>query len=138
MKHKYRPGILVCYEKHCTVFYWAITEEQLYKHCLDILSDRFLDGWYYCPEPDNSDPEIPLKQINELPEGSIKKAALKAYRLWEKQKKRNKELREDYQAIKYTVEESKDGQEAWFWLQNMSGGEYERISLEYPEGDLPE
>jgi len=137
MKREHRPGVLVCYEKHATVLYWAVTQEQLYKHALDILTDRFQNGWYYSPELDNSDPEIPYHQIDEMPEGSIKKAAITAYRNWQRRKKQNIDARDDYKAIKYTVESSKDGEEAWFWLRNMNDGEYERIELVYPEGDLP-
>lgn len=135
MSHK--PGVLVCYGKHSTDLYWAITQEQLFETSLQILTWRFYDGWYYNPDPDETDPEIPLAQINDLPEGSIKKAAMAAYKNWQRRKKQNQDARNDYQAIKYTVEVSKDGQEAWFWLQNMSDGEYERVSLEYPEGSLP-
>ncbi len=132
-KKEYAPCILAFREKHGTRYFWALTQEQLYKHCLTILTNRFEQGWYYCPTDKETQPEISLEQIEQLPEGTIKNAALKQYKNWERTRQANKDAREDYELIKYAIE-AQNGQQAFWSLDTRSDHEYERMQRIYPDG----
>lgn len=132
-KSKYRPGVLVCHEKHGNCYYWALTQDQLHKHALEILTGRFTDGWYYCPEEKETKSEIPLSQIEKLPDGQIKKAAMRAYKNWEYERNENASLVDQYHAIEAAVE-TEDGKEALMLLDWRNDHEYERVEVIHPEG----
>jgi hypothetical protein len=134
-KREYRPCVLAFKEKHTTQYFWALTQEQFYEHCLEVLTNRFTDGWYHCPEEKDTQPEVPLEQIEQLPEGTIKKAAMKQYKSWERTRQYNKEAREDYGLIEYAIEKQ-DGRQAFWSLDSRSDCEYERMDRIYPEGEL--
>jgi hypothetical protein len=128
---EYKPGILRFKEKHGNWDFWALTQKQFYDSCLQVLTQRFEEGWYYCPEESSTQPEMSLEEVKKLPEGSIRKAAIKAYRSWERERKCNQEAREQYKLIKDAID-LKDGKMAFWALDERNDYEYEGFEVIRP------
>ena len=134
----FKPGVIVCREKHSTDLYWALTEEQLYKQALAIVISRYEAGWYYKPsKPSSPDLGMTAAEINALPEGSVKQEARKAYRRYERSLALYEQDVLDYNNLLALIEEQ-DGYEAWLFLRSRSSCEYEEVELVHPEGDIDE
>ncbi len=134
-KRVYKPGILVCYEKHGNSFHWALTAQQAADASLEILRERYDSGWYYRPEEDKTEPQMVLEDIKKLPEGSIRAAAMREFNSWKSSRRWNEDLRVQYDWIEATLEND-DGKSAYSILLDRSEGEYERIEKIHPQGEF--
>lgn len=130
---EYIPGVVVCEEKHGNRYYHAPDETTLHKIALMILGGRLKAGyWYYKPTakdkpkaPDYTNPT----EIDTL-RGEIKAKAVSALRGFQSEMKRYEQDVEDFNDIERAVKEQ-DGKLAWEILRFRSGGEYEKVALEF-------
>jgi hypothetical protein len=124
------PVIVIFKEKHGDRYFIANNQEELGKICLQVLTERFDDGyWYYKPEPLGEDDKI-IDIPEDLPEdvkGDIER--------------RNGAMRNKIRSHKYAVHDYKliekayqdrDPKAAYHVLQNRSAYEYEEMAIEYP------
>ena len=134
-KRPYQPGVIVALEKHGTSYYWALTAEQKHAQALAILIERFEDGWYYCPEPAPTEPELTCAQIEKLPVGETQQAAKKVYHKWKRNWEQTEMARDQYKLMQEAIEK-KDGYLAWVLLEERYDHEYEKIRFVRPRGDF--
>jgi hypothetical protein len=134
-KRAYQPGVLVVSEKHGTSYYWALTQEQKHAQALEILTERFENGWYYCPEPAPTNPELTCAQIEKLPVGETQQAAKKVFHRWKRNWEQTEQARDQYKLMQEAIEK-KDGYLAWVLLEERYDNEYEKIRFVRPQGDF--
>jgi len=121
--------ILVATEKHGTRYFDASTDEQLHRAALKLLAERKEMGWYYDPKPpDDAAPELTEEQIEALPDGKVKDAAVQQHLKYKATIRRYKDEHAEYLRMEKALAEQ-DGRAAWVFLQVHADFEYEQVEL---------
>lgn len=128
-------GVLVAHEKGGDYYYHCPTQEALDAAALQLLTERFLAGYWYLkpeelgikqPEPVDAETE---KAIRAIPDEAIRKNALAEFQAKKRSSLEYTKAAEDYQRIERAVKE-KNGREAWQCLRDRRKHEYEDVHLE--------
>lgn len=136
-KRPFVGGVLVTKEKHGDYYYHCPTQEALYVAALQILTERFNEGYWY-PKPEEPVPvdDETEKTVLLIPDEVIRKRALAEVRITKRRNQECIKALQDYQSIEHAVKE-KNGREAWACLQDSRDYEYEGLSLKrYEEVEL--
>lgn len=128
------PQLVVFREKYGDNFYLVESKEAEQKMFLEVLTDRFNQGWYSWfkdYKPYETKPSYTRDDIEKMPNSmeSEKKKYLLEISKWERSEKEAQGIRNDYQNIVKAVE-SKDGSAAEKLIREYSDGEYERFDYE--------
>lgn len=128
--------ILIFQEKHGTRYFDGTTDKARYAAALYILKQRFEEGWWYGEEEKVpslegtiDDTGLTIQQIEDLPDGKIKKEALEAVKSLKRSIRYAKEHNYQLKLIKKALDES-NGRLAYSVLRDRSDHEYERMEVE--------
>lgn len=125
-----QPMLLVFNEKHGDRYFNVPNDEALFAAALKIVTERFEQGYWYVEPEENEKPAAPdftKEQIATLPE-SMREAAQKKLREYERSLHDYNELVDGYARIKKAVDE-KDGRVAWEVIRDRCDAEYEGYAL---------
>ena len=109
-------------------FYDVSTSELLYAAALTILKNSMATGVYLEPDSSAKEPELTRKQIEELPESSIKNAALAQWNTYEKMMARYEEDMRMFNMIQTAIKDE-DGKLAWRVMNMRSDAGFEDESF---------
>lgn len=126
-----RPVILVFKEKHTDIKFVCLHRDELEYICLATLWERYHLG-YYCDFADSYTPilpPIPKNDIDTMPNGITKKAAITEWKHYEKELIYQKETKNILRLVKVALTD-RDGIIAFAILQDCSSGEYEGFKAE--------
>jgi len=137
-------GVLVHHGKYGETHYYVPTEAHLHASALQLLSALKEGGWYEHLKFDPKEsriygakhPGMEPDEIAKLPEGPIRAAAVKAWKEYTKEQEDDQERDKEYRVIERALK-NRDGELAWRILQERTGGEYERVSIERMETPEP-
>lgn len=126
--------IIVFKEKHGNRVFDASTNAQLHAACLKVVTERLKEGcWYIKPEFPPCKLGMTEEQINNLPEGKVKKDAQKEWAAFQEEAKHILGEIAEFEAFKKIVEE-KNGKLAYHHvICSRSSYEYEGFRLETVE-----
>jgi hypothetical protein len=126
--------VLIWKSKHGDLYYDASTSEALRASALEILKMNFEVGWYPSyTHPDDSEwvkkPELSQEQIDDLPDGEIKEAAIKQAKDYHRSLAEFMENEKFLTQVRKSLEEN-DGDLALSLLKRRNGYEYECFDIE--------
>jgi hypothetical protein len=123
------PRLLILKEKHGDKYYHVPTPETLATVSLATLKQRKEEGWYPVNQSQPTKPELAKEQIDALPEGSIKQAAIQQHKDYLLAVQYHSEEQETAAAIEKAITTS-NGKLACRILMERAGCEYEGFRLE--------
>lgn len=127
-RSKRRPVIVVFREKHADAKFACLDRGDLERVCLSVLWDRFHAG-YYEVDPEPAPPPISREEVDAMPDGGIKTAAIEEWKQYDRERSWHRETAERMELVAAALRE-RDGAAAFAVLEACSGGEYEGFEAE--------
>lgn len=129
-----KPRVLVEYQKNGTI-YWNATGDRLFSVALEILKNRV--KYHAIPSAEavrkwkerETQPELTKEQIEALPPGKVKEAAIVQFSQALSQRAEYDRMIQQAEQANQALD-TQDGVLAWVILSNRSGYEYERVELQ--------
>lgn len=133
---KWEPMLLLFTEKHGTLKFFLKSEEDLFNICYEMVKRRNDEGWYsHFNYVSSQIEEITEEYVNSITHIELKKQAeelRKRYINQIKEQKENKRLK----MMLDNILKTQNGIEAFYFLREMRGGEYEDFQLDSFDNDL--
>ena len=128
--------LLICYEKDCQRYFAASTDKDLFDVCIRILHERLKEGWYnpslYLEEPSLKNLGMSLKDIRNLPKGTVRHEAERQYEVYQAQVKEWDSIRKFKEDVILTLKKvyvQGLGKNTYHFLASRNDAEYERVDL---------